>query len=251
MGADATIVWAAASNFESGNKTQHRPHRWKKKEKKKNSSTKPELVFHDNPAWQKSQNKKLSDNFGANDCLFNSAARWWFCHAERRETHAARRRTLSYTSSSVWGSRGVGKKRLCNAFPALEGVFSSPNQITKVTPTAYPARGLHTVVWATKWDVGLGNFCNTKVFKLRLLDQAFFGKTRIQSCWCPGISFLGEICGVKTNHWIMLNFCTMRLFGSKWMFYTNYLLAFGYSSWTFRFESGLESRGEGLSLRLK
>lgn len=53
------------------------------------------------------------------------------------------------------------------------------------------------------------------------------------------------------NHWIMLNLCAMRLFGSKWMFYTNYLLVFQHSSRTFRFESGLESRGEGLSLRLK
>lgn len=36
-----------------------------------------------------------------------------------------------------------------------------------------------------------------------------------------------------------------------WMFYTDYLLVFGHSSWTFKFESGLESQGEGLSQRLK
>lgn len=144
------------------------------------------------------------------------------------------------------------EKRGCVMPPRLwRECFQVPTKNTEVTPTAYPAWGLHTVVWATKWDVGLGNFCNTKVFRLRWLGQAVFGKTRIQSRWCSGIRFLDGIYGVKTNHWIMLNFCTMRFFGSKWMFYTNYLLAFRYSSWTFRFESGLESRGEGLSLRLK
>lgn len=81
-----------------------------------------------------------------------------------------------------------GKKRLCNVSAALEGAFSSLNQITKVTPSAYPARGLHTVVRATKWDVGLRDVCVNKVFRLQLRDV--FG---IQGCWRPGISFLGGI----------------------------------------------------------
>lgn len=151
------------------------------------------------------------------------------------------------------------KNRLRNASPALEGVFSSPNQITEVTPTAYPARGLHNVVWATEWDVGLGNFCDTKVFRLQWRHSIKLLLKKPGSRAVDGLEFASRIefrlkfmvLKPIKNHWIMLNFCTMRLFGSKWVFYTNYLLAFRHSSWTFRLESGLESRGEGLSLRLK
>lgn len=147
------------------------------------------------------------------------------------------------------------KKRLCNASPALEGVFSSPYQITEVTPTAYPARGLHTDVWATKWDVGLGNFCNTKVFRLRWQHsiKLLLGKPGSTAVDVLESASWMEFMVLKPirNHWIMLNLCTMRLFGATWKFYTNHFLAFRHSSWTFRFESGLESRGEALSLRLK
>lgn len=71
-------------------------------------------------------------------------------------------------------SEGHGEgKRGC--VMSLEGAFSSLNQVTEVTPTAYPARGLHTVVRATKWDVGLRDVCVNKVFRLQLWDV--LGKT--------------------------------------------------------------------------
>lgn len=67
---------------------------------------------------------------------------------------------------------------MCNVSAALEGAFSSLNQISEVTPRAYPARGLHTVVRATKRDAGLRDVCVNKVFRLQLRDV--FGEGRIQ-----------------------------------------------------------------------
>lgn len=75
---------------------------------------------------------------------------------------------------------------MCNVSAALEGAFSSLNQVTEVTPTAYPARGLHTVVRATKWDVGLRDVCVNKVFRLQLWDV--LGKTGSRNQF-PGWKF--------------------------------------------------------------
>lgn len=83
---------------------------------------------------------------------------------------------------------GEGKKGLCNVSAALEGAFSSLNRVTEATPTAYPARGLRTVVRATKWDVGLRDVCANKEFRRQLGDVV--GEGRTQGCWRGGISFL-------------------------------------------------------------
>lgn len=121
------------------NETEDAAERWKK------AAAELKLLFHSDLEWQWFQNKVLQTTAEPTAvCLIRR-----LCHAERREALAARRRTRFRTSSSVWVTRRE-KEGLCNVTAALEGAFSSLKQITEVTPSASPARGLHTVVRATK-----------------------------------------------------------------------------------------------------
>lgn len=74
------------------------------------------------------------------------------------------------------GGHEEGGERLCNVSVALGGAFSSRNQISEVTPSAYPARELHTVVRATTRDVGWRDVCVKEVFRLQLWDV--FGESQ-------------------------------------------------------------------------
>lgn len=246
----STIFWVAASNFESGNKTQHRAHRWNKKAAQSRSL----FFFTIIPPDKSHKTKGFQTTVEPTAvCLIQWLDDGYVTPSAGKRTQPGAERCLTHQALSE--GHEEWKKRLCNASPALEGVFSSPNQITEVTPTASLARGLHTVVRTTRWDVGLGNFCNTKVFRLQWQHsiKLLLGKPGSRAVDVLQLASWMEFMVLKPikNHWIMLNFCTMRLFGSKWMLYTDYLLAFRHSSWTFSFESGLESQGEGLSLRLK
>lgn len=157
MSANATIFWVVASNFELGNKIEHEAHRRKKKATQSRS-----LFFTIIPPDESRKTTGFQTTVEPTAvCLIQQLDDGYVTVSGGKCTQPGEECCL--THQAVWGSQGE-RKRGCVMSPRL---FSSPKRITEVTPTEYPAQGLHTVVRATKWDVGLGNVCNKQVFRLQ------------------------------------------------------------------------------------
>lgn len=112
-------------------------------------------------------NSSQTDNCGTNRCPWLAGGD--VTPSGGKRSQPAEERGLARQARSG-GHGGRGGRRLCNVSVALGGALSSRNQISEVTPSAYPARGLHTVVRATTRDVGWRDVCVKEVFRLQLWD---------------------------------------------------------------------------------